>query len=563
MSCVELVLELRNLGARVWLEDERLRIAAPQGALSDHLRYELKQRRSELIDWLKRQAATPRSALRKYERGERQRLSYAQQRLWFLYRMEGASATYNIPLALRLKGELNKEALEAALNDVVERHEALRTVFPEEEGVPYQKVLSGEAARVKLRVESVSESELRRKLAEAAGVKMELEHDLPLKAWLFEINEKEHVLLLVLHHIAGDGWSLAPLARDLGEAYGARREGRAPQLTPLSVQYGDYTEWQRELLGEDGDAESLMSRQLEYWRKALEGMPEEIELPLDRTRPAEMSYRGGTVELKLDRELHRGLKHLARETGASLFMVLQAGVAALLKKLGAGEDIGIGTVVAGRSERDLEELVGFFVNTLVLRTDVSGDPRFVELVERVRKFDLEAYGNEELPFERLVEALQPVRSQARHPLVQVMLTLQNTPPAAATLPGLSTCPELLGFESGKFDLGFGLEEMLDANGNPLGLSGEIEYNKDIFDEATIASIASRLVRLLTQAVSMPDKPLHVFEILSPEEKHRLIEEWNATSQTGLDTNIVEMFEAQVAGVPGSTAIVQGESAHVP
>src|SRR6185312_9974245 len=237
---------------------------------------------------------------------------------------------------------------------------------------------------------------------------MELEQEVPLQAWLFRINASEHVLLLVLHHIAGDGWSLAPLARDLGAAYGARREGRAPQLIPLSVQYGDYTEWQRELLGEDGDAESLLSRQLEYWRKALEGMAEEIELPLDRTRPAEMSYRGGTVELKLDRELHRGLKHLARERGASLFMVLQAGVAALLKKLGAGEDIGIGTVVAGRSERDLEELVGFFVNTLVLRTDVSGDPSFVELVERVRKFDLEAYENEELPSERLVEALQPV-----------------------------------------------------------------------------------------------------------------------------------------------------------
>src|SRR6185503_5924536 len=189
MSCVELVLELRNLGARVWLEDERLRIAAPQGALTDELRHELKQRRSELIDWLKRQGAAPRPALRKYEREGKQSLSYAQQRLWFLYRMEGASATYNIPLALRLKGEINEEALEAALNDVVERHEALRTVFPEEEGVPYQKVLSGEAARVKLRVESVSESELRRKLAEAAGVKMELEHELPLQAWLFRINE--------------------------------------------------------------------------------------------------------------------------------------------------------------------------------------------------------------------------------------------------------------------------------------------------------------------------------------------------------------------------------------
>ena len=404
MSCVELLLELRNRGARVWLEDERLRVAAPQGVLSDEIRHELKQHRNELIEWLKRQSATPRPGLRRYGRGGRQRLSYAQQRLWFLYRMEGASATYNIPLALRLTGEPDERALEAGLNDVVERHEALRTVFPEEEGVPYQRVLSGEAARVQLRVKRVEESELKEKLAEAAGVKMALERELPLRAWLFEIKEQEHVLLLVLHHIAGDGWSLAPLARDLGEAYGARREGRAPEFEPLSVQYADYAEWQREVLGEEEDKESRMSVQLEYWKKALEGMAEETELPVDRARPQAMSYRGGTVELKLDAELHRGLKRVAGETGASLFMVLQAGLAVLLKKLGGGEDIGIGTVVAGRSERELEELVGFFVNTLVLRTDVSGDPSFVELIERVRKFDLEAYGKDELPFERLVEA---------------------------------------------------------------------------------------------------------------------------------------------------------------
>src|SRR6185437_6510186 len=522
MSCVELVLELRNLGARVWLEDERLRIAAPQGALSDHLRYELKQRRSELIDWLKRQAATPRSALRKYERGERQRLSYAQQRLWFLYRMEGASATYNIPLALRLKGELNKEALEAALNDVVERHEALRTVFPEEEGVPYQKVLSGEAARVKLRVESVSESELRRKLAEAAGVKMELEHELPLKAWLFRINANEHVLLLVLHHIAGDGWSLAPLARDLGEAYGARREGRAPQLIPLSVQYGDYTEWQRELLGGEGDAESRMSGQLEYWKKALEGMPKEIELPADRARPQVMSYRGGTVELKLDAELHRGLKRLARERGASLFMVVQAGLASLLRKLGAGEDIGIGTVVAGRSERDLEELVGFFVNTLVLRTDVSGDPSVVELVERVRKFDLEAYGNEELPFERLVEALQPVRLQARHPLVQVMLVMQNAPEASLNLPGIVMSEQVLPETVAKFDLTFSLTEEMSAEGEGEGLSGYVEYSAELFERGTVEEIGEKLVRLLRQAVASPQVTLHELKVVSGEEQQRLL-----------------------------------------
>ena len=352
--------------------------------------------------------------------------------------MEGAGAAYNIPLALRLEGELDVRALEQALGDVVERHEALRTVFPQEEGVPYQKVLEGEEARPRLIVETIREAKLSERLAEAAGVGMELEREMPLRVWLFRLAEDEgrQVLLLVLHHIAGDGWSLGPLGRDLEEAYGARIKDETPEWEALPVQYGDYTLWQRELLGSERDPESVISRQIHFWKKALEGMPEELVLPTDRARPAVMSYRGGTVPLELDAELHRGLLALSRRSGASLFMVLQAGLAALLSRMGGGEDIPIGTVVAGRSEAELEELVGFFVNTLVLRTDVSGDPTFTEVVERVRRFALEAYSHQEVPFERLVEAVQPERSQSRHPLFQVVLVLQNAPEAKLELPGI-------------------------------------------------------------------------------------------------------------------------------
>ncbi|HET8891815.1 MAG TPA: condensation domain-containing protein, partial [Candidatus Angelobacter sp.] len=287
MSCAELLLELRNLGARVWLEDDRLRVAAPQGALTNEIRRELKDRRSELLDWLKRQGSVRPVLKARTESAERLPLSYAQQRLWFLYQMEGAGAAYNIPLALRLEGELNVRALEEALGDVVERHEALRTVYPQEEGVPYQKVLTGEEARPRLTVESVREEELSERLGEAAGVGMELERELPLRVWLFRVaeDERRHVLLLVLHHIAGDGWSLGPLGRDLEEAYGARVKGKTPEWEALPVQYGDYTLWQRELLGSETDPESVISRQLEFWKKALEGMPEELALPTDRTRP--------------------------------------------------------------------------------------------------------------------------------------------------------------------------------------------------------------------------------------------------------------------------------------
>src|SRR6476661_6629497 len=272
MSCAELLLELRNLGARVWLEDDRLRVAAPQGVLTNEIRRELKDRRSELLDWLKRQgsALQARPVLVAQVRPERVPLSYAQQRLWFLYQMEGAGATYNIPLALRLEGELDGRALEQALGDVVERHEALRTVFPQEEGVPYQKVLSGEEARPRLLIETISESELKQRLMEAAGVGIELERELPLRVWLFRLAEgdgRSHVLLLVLHHIAGDGWSLNPLARDVEEAYEARIQNQTPEWEPLPVQYGDFTLWQRELLGSESDPESVIARQLEFWRK--------------------------------------------------------------------------------------------------------------------------------------------------------------------------------------------------------------------------------------------------------------------------------------------------------
>ncbi len=389
---------------------------------------------------------------------------------------------------------------------------------------------------------------------------MELERELPLRVWLFRLSEDErsHVLLLVLHHIAGDGWSLNPLARDLEEAYGARIRNRRAEWEPLPVQYGDYTLWQRELLGSETDPESVISRQLEYWKKALEGMPEELMLPTDRQRPAVMSYRGGTVALELDAELHRGLLALARRSGASLFMVLQAGVAALLSRLGAGEDIPIGTVVAGRSEAELEELVGFFVNTLVLRTDLSGDPTFTELIERVRRFALEAYGHQEVPFERLVEAVQPARSQARHPLFQVVLTVQNTPTASLKLPLLSTHVEVSEFNVAKFDLGFGLSELLSPTGDPLGIQGEVSYSTDLFDEATVKSLATRLVWMFNEMVHAPETRLHRAKILSVEEKDILLKTFNATAQVVPETTVSEMFETQVTHSPEAMAIVQGE-----
>ncbi|HEY2235620.1 MAG TPA: condensation domain-containing protein, partial [Candidatus Angelobacter sp.] len=354
--------------------------------------------------------------------------------------------------------------------------------------------------------------------------------------------------------------SLGPLARDLEEAYRARMENKTPEWEPLPVQYGDYTLWQRELLGSESDRESVTSRQLEFWKKALERMPEELMLPTDKTRPAVMSYRGGTVPLELDAELHRGLLGLARRSGASLFMVLQAGLAALLSRLGAGEDIPIGTVVAGRSEAELEELVGFFVNTLVLRTDVAGDPTFTELIEKVRRFALEAYSHQEVPFERLVEAVQPERSQSRHPLFQVVLVLQNAPEAKLELPGLQISEQGLPETMAKFDLTFSVNEQVSETGEPQGLRGYIEYSADLFDEQTVEELAVRLERLLGAAVASPQAPLHELEIVTEEERRQLLDGFNLQTEQPLaaPTTLVKLFEAQVERTPEAVALSFGQ-----
>ena len=440
--------------------------------------------------------AVARPALRAVVRPAEVPLSYSQRRLWFINRLEGRSATYTIPLAARLEGRLDHEALEAALGEVVERHESLRTIFPDTLGVPRQLILEGSAARPRIAVVSVSEEGLAGALAGAARQGFDVGSELPLRAHLFVLDEREHVLLLLLHHIAGDGWSMAPLVRDLVSFYAARCRGGAADLPALPVQYADYTLWQNTVLGEESDPESAISRQLAYWTERLEGLPEQLDLPLDRPRPAVSSYRGESVPLMLGRELHGALLALARDSNASLFMVLQAGVAALLTRLGAGTDIPIGSPIAGRTDSALHDLVGFFVNTLVLRTDTSGNPSFRKLIGRVRTSNLSAYSHPDLPFERLVEVINPARSLARHPLFQVVLALQNNAPVDLEgLPGgLTAAVEPVDTASAKVDVSISLTEQRGADGQPGGIDGILEYATDLFDRASMEAVAGRLVR---------------------------------------------------------------------
>ncbi|MEU9521734.1 amino acid adenylation domain-containing protein, partial [Streptomyces sp. NPDC048224] len=426
-------------------------------------------------------------------------LSYAQTRLWFLNRFDGESrAAYNIPMVLRLTGAVDAEALRGALADVVERHEVLRTRYVETEGVVVQQIVPVSQALPPLVTRTADPSEVDSLVAAASVEPFDVAADLPLRAWLFSLDEREHVLVLVLHHIAGDGSSLAPLARDVAVAYQARLAGGVPGWQSLPVQYADYTLWQREFLGEASDPESVLSAQLAYWRGALAGLPEELELPRDRPRQAVGSGRGGQVAYTIDAAVTERLREVGRDGGATLFMVLQAALAALLTRLGAGTDIPVGTPVAGRLDEKLTDVIGFFVNTLVLRADTSGDPRFDDLVVQVRETSLAAFAHQDVPFERLVEELNPVRSMGRHPLFQVMLALQNTPDVELELGDLRLSEESYRSTTSKFDLFFNLEEQSGGE-----VSGLLEYSTDLFDEGTAVSFVDRFTRLLAELSVRP------------------------------------------------------------
>jgi nonribosomal peptide synthetase DhbF len=361
--------------------------------------------------------------------------------------------------------------------------------------------------------------------------------------------------LLLVHHIAGDGWSLAPLARDLASAYAARRLGVAPGWAPLPVQYADYSLWQHELLGSENQPGSPIARQLAFWTATLQDLPEQLALPTDHPRPAIPSYRGGTVPFRIAPNLHRRLLSVARGSQASLFMVLQTGLAALFTRLGAGTDIPIGSPIAGRTDEALDDLIGNFVNTLVLRTDTSGDPCFRQLVERVRDANLAAYRNQDLPFERLVEIVNPARSRARHPLFQIMLAFQNTGGIGLELPDLVVTSEPVDIHIAKFDLSFILGERHAADGSPAGIEGGIEYRADLFERDTVAQIGDRLARLLEAAILAPERPIGQLDILDARERHRLLVEWNDTARAVPRTTLPALIEAQVARTPAATALI--------
>ncbi|GAA4834635.1 condensation domain-containing protein [Kitasatospora terrestris] len=449
-------------------------------------------------------------------------LSYGQQRLWLLDRFEGTGWTYHIAMRLEMRGDLDVPALEQALADLVERHETLRTAFPDDRGVPRQELLP--AARVPLAVLDGRSAGLQTLVDRVVRQEFDLATEAPFRAVLIARGPAEHVLCMVMHHIAVDGWSMEPLLRDLAAAYSARAAGRAPGWDPLPVRFADFALWERDVLGSPDDPTSLLSEQLDYWSAALRGMPQEIALPTDRPRPATPSLRGGAVPVVVDADLHRTLAALARDSRATLFMVVHAAVAALLCRLGGGEDIPIGTGLAGRVDEALNDVVGFFVSTVVLRADLSGDPTFRELLGRTRDADLAAFDHQDVPFDRVVEALAPRREPGRHPLFQTMLAIQGDYRSRLDFAGLDVTAEKEGAierQAAKFDLYLDLSETRDADGVPAGLHGELKYASALFDEPTVRLLAERLLRILRAMAADPGLRLSEAVLVPADEQARL------------------------------------------
>ncbi|MFJ2772020.1 amino acid adenylation domain-containing protein [Streptomyces sp. NPDC087300] len=483
-------------------------------------------------------------------------LSPAQQRLWFLHRLEGPSPTYNIPLVLTLDGPVDHGALQRALHDLTGRHETLRTVYPvtddarsaDADDRPHQRILDADhpLARPVLHRAALTDGAL----TEAVRHCFELADEPPLRATLFTdpADPARHTLLLLLHHIAGDGASTTPLARDLATAYTARAAGRAPGFTPLPLQYADHSAHQQKLL-----AEGLAERHLAHWKEALAGLPDQLELPTDRPRPPVATSAGDTVPFVLAPDTHRALKRLAAATGTTVFMTVQAGLAALLTRHGCGTDIPLGTPVAGRDDDATAGLVGFFTNTVVLRTDTSGDPGFRTLLDRVRGTTLAAYEHDVLPFDQLVEELNPPRSLARHPLFQVMLAWQSLPDGDFALgPGVTARLGAVPSGTAKFDLTLNAGE-LPGDG---GISGFLEFRTDLFDRATAQGLAERLARLLTAAAETPDTPLGLLPLLSDAERHQALVAANNQHHKAspASTTLADVYERAAARHPHRTAV---------
>ncbi|HYV13327.1 MAG TPA: amino acid adenylation domain-containing protein, partial [Pyrinomonadaceae bacterium] len=477
-----------------------------------------------------------------------QPLSFAQQRMWFINQLEPDNVAYNIPTEVTLKGELDVSALEQTINEVVRRHESLRTRFVSVDGQPMQLISPAETFSLPvLDLSEFSEEERksrRERLAnDEAQRPFDLAHDQLWRAHLLRLSADEHVLLFVMHHIISDGWSFSVLTNEIATLYGAFAAGEPSPLAELKLQYADFAIWQRELL-----QGQVLDEQLTYWKQQLAGAPEILELPLDRPRPPVQKGHGATQSFVLSDKLSDELRGLSRREGASLFMTLLSAFQALLYRYSSQTDIIVGTPIANRNRGETEGLIGFFVNGLAIRAEVDGNESFRTLLDQVRRVSLEAYTHQDLPFEKVVEELRPERSLSYNPLFQVVFALRNVPPRSLELPGLTIIAREIETDTTKFDIRLKIDETTDA------LTGTWQYNTDLFDAATIRRMQGHFQTLLGSIVRDPEQNISELTMLSADERHQLLAEASSVQQRQHDQCIHQLFEAQVEAAPDAIAL---------
>ncbi|TRU77564.1 MAG: amino acid adenylation domain-containing protein [Microcystis viridis Mv_BB_P_19951000_S69] len=556
MKVAEFLSYLNSLDIKLWLEEEKLKYQAPPGAMTPEIKQEIGTRKPEIIAFL-RSAITPsktvESVISPVARTEALPLSFAQQRMWFLYQMDQQNSAYNEALTIRLTGRLNIDILEQTINAIIQRHESLRTTFPMVEGKPIQKIAP--SLKIKLLVinlKDISQDQIDKQIIEELQKPFDLTQAPLLRCSLFDLGYENYILVNVFHHIIIDGWSKGILFKELSKFYQAFLSNSTVDLPELAIQYADFAVWQRQWL--QGE---ILENQLNYWKKQLTAAPPLLELPTDKPRPANPNFRGHSISFQINSELTEKLKLLSQKSGGTLFMTLLAALNTLLFRYSGQDDILIGTPTANRNRQEIEPLIGFFVNTLVLRNSLEGNPTFSGLLQQARNVVLEAYANQDVPFEQVVDALEIERSLSYNPLFQVMFALQNATLNSLELPDLKAQYLAVENQRIKFDLSLVLEEIETEQGSYL--EGFWEYDRELFTDERITRMVGHFQTLLKGIVANPQQTVGELPLLTESEKQQLLVEWNQT-QTSYHRNscIHQLFEQQVVKTPDAIAVIDGE-----
>jgi amino acid adenylation domain-containing protein len=549
MTVLEFIDHLRGLDVKLSAEGDRLRCNAPDGVLTSELREELAQRKQEILKLLSSRAVAHPPKIQPAAQANNLPLSFGQEQLWFLDLLEPGNSSYNLSIAVVLTGALDISALERSLNEVIRRHTVLRSTFPTVEGRAHQVIspflpLTLPLLDLSHLPRAEGEATARKVAVEEARLPFDLGQSPLLRVRLIRLAAEEHVVVLILHHIICDGWSLIVLVRELGRLYESYVTGGPSPLPELGIQYGDYAVWQREWL--QGE---VLERQLEYWRNQLAGM-QALELASSEVRPAIQRGRGGEEVMALDAELVRRLRRLSEAAGVTLFMTLLAAFQTLLFRYTGQQDIGVSTRIAGRHRLETEDLIGFFVNQLILRADLSGQPTFREVLQQVRTVCLEAYAHQDVPFEYLVKSLRQQRDLSRQQFSSVMFVLENLPRSDLALSGLKCRPFDFEHVTTAFDLDLAISE------EPQGMMAVMTFCADLFDHPTITRMLNHYRMILESVVDDPDKPVTSIPLLTSHETRQLLHDWN---QTTIDYRSVEslnvLFETQVRQQPDAVALI--------